>query len=113
MLLSTAWYQLAAEQKALYYQAINIAKMRVDQIAQNAEIKNPAVVLDIDETVLDNSPYQGWCIEKDSSFFSKYSWDTWVQKGTAAPLSGALDFTTYAQETELKLFTFQTVMYRK
>lgn len=102
MLLSTAWYQLAAEQKALYYQAFNIAKMRVDQIAQNDKIKNPAVVLDIDETVLDNSPYQGWCIEKDSSF-SKYSWDRWVQKGIAAPLSGAINFTTYAQKNGVEV----------
>jgi 5'-nucleotidase (lipoprotein e(P4) family) len=97
MLLSTAWYQFSAEQKALYYQAFNIAKMRIDQIAADKNNKNPAVVLDIDETVLDNSPYQGWCIHNDSSY-TKSSWDRWVQKGTAEALSGALDFTKYAQE---------------
>lgn len=97
MLLSTAWYQLSAEQKALYYQAFNIAKLRIDQIVENQTIKKPAVVLDIDETVLDNSPFQGWCIHNDSNF-SKTSWDKWVQKGVAEALSGAVDFTTYATE---------------
>jgi 5'-nucleotidase (lipoprotein e(P4) family) len=97
MLLSTAWFQLSAEQKALFHQAYNIAKLRIDQIVANKDIKNPAVVLDIDETVLDNSPYQGWCIENDSSFSPK-TWDTWVKKASAVALTGALEFTTYAKE---------------
>ncbi len=95
MLLSTAWYQLSAEQKALYHQAYNIAKMRVDQIAAKKHNKKPAVVLDIDETVLDNSPYQGWCIENDKTFTDS-SWNRWVRKEKAEALTGAKDFTTYA-----------------
>ncbi|ALO15691.1 Outer membrane protein P4 [Salinivirga cyanobacteriivorans] len=102
MLLSTAWYQKAAERKALYYQAFNIAKLRVDEILKNKGEKNSAVVLDIDETVLDNSPYQGWCIENDSTF-SSISWDRWVQQGSAAALNGALDFTTYAKQNGMEV----------
>ncbi len=97
MLLSTAWYQISAEKKALYHQAYNIAKMRIDQIAKQEHEKQPAVVLDIDETVLDNSPYQGWCIENDSTF-SKKSWDRWVRKAKAEALTGAKSFTKYAKE---------------
>ncbi len=102
MLLSTAWYQKAAERKALYYQAYNIAKMRIDQIASEKHPKQPAVVLDIDETVLDNSPYQGWCIENDSTF-SKISWDRWVRKVQAGALTGAKEFTQYAKENGVEV----------
>lgn len=103
MLLSTAWFQLAAEQKALFYQAYNIAKMRINQISNNPKIKNPAVVLDIDETILDNSPYQGWCVKNDSTF-SRKSWDNWVKLAKAEALSGALDFTKYAKEKGVEVF---------
>ncbi|PLX23450.1 MAG: 5'-nucleotidase, lipoprotein e(P4) family [Salinivirgaceae bacterium] len=96
LLLSTAWFQLSAEQKALFYQAYNIAKLRIDEIASDKAYNNPAVVLDIDETVLDNSPYQAWCVENDSTF-SKKTWDIWVKKAEAELLSGALDFTNYAK----------------
>lgn len=96
MLLSTAWYQLSAERKALYYQAYNIAKKRVDEILLNKNISNPAIVLDIDETVLDNSPYQGWCVGVDS-LFSQKTWNNWVLQAKAEALTGAVDFTNYAQ----------------
>lgn len=96
MLLSTAWYQLSAERKALYYQAYNIAKQRVDAILLDKNISNPAVVLDIDETVLDNAPYQGWCVQNDS-LFSQKTWNNWVLQAKAEALTGAVDFTNYAQ----------------
>ena len=102
MLLSTAWYQKAAERKALYYQAFNIAKMRVDAILKNANEKNSAVVLDIDETVLDNSPYQGWCIENDYTY-SPDTWDQWVQQASATALEGAREFTRYAKQNGMEV----------
>lgn len=97
MLLSTAWYQLSAERKALYYQAFNVAKMRIDEIAQTESTLPSAVVLDIDETVLDNSAYQGWCVTVDS-MFSKKTWNNWVVQANADALEGAVDFTNYAVE---------------
>jgi len=102
-LLSTAWYQLSAERKALYYQAYNIAKKNVDDIITNKNISNPAVVLDIDETVLDNSPYQAWCIESDS-LFSQRTWNKWVLQAKAEALTGALDFTNYAKSKGVQVF---------
>lgn len=103
MLLSTAWYQKAAERKALYYQAYNIARLRIDQISKHKNTEKQAVVLDIDETVLDNSPYQGWCVKEDS-LFSKTSWNRWVQKEQAEVLTGALDFTQYAKAKGIEVF---------
>lgn len=103
LLLSTFWFQKSAEQEALYHQAYNIAKMRAGQIAKKAHDKPQAVVLDIDETVLDNAPYQGWCIKNDSTF-SKKSWHRWVLKTKAKALAGAIDFTKFAKNQGLEIF---------
>src|SRR3954466_10949424 len=51
------YQQRAAEYRALCFQAYNLAKLRLD-VAIKVHGKKPlAVVTDIDETVLDNSPY--------------------------------------------------------
>src|SRR5882762_5770579 len=52
------WQQKAAEYKALCYQAYNLAKLRLDIILLQQHSKPLAIVTDIDETVLDNSPYE-------------------------------------------------------
>jgi 5'-nucleotidase (lipoprotein e(P4) family) len=61
---ATAWMQNAGEYKALTIQAYQLAQIRLAQIiTQEASEKPRAIVLDIDETVLDNSPYQAYQIE--------------------------------------------------
>ena len=57
MVMSTLWYQHSAEMRAIYYQSFSLARLRVEQALSNAGLeKPPAVVVDIDETILDNSP---------------------------------------------------------
>jgi len=51
------YQQGAAEYKALCFQAYNIAKLRLDAAIKKHHTKPFAVVTDIDETLLDNSPY--------------------------------------------------------
>ena len=51
----------------------------------------PAVVLDIDETVLDNSPYQARLV-RDGLEYSDPTWDAWVQERRATPVPGVLEF---------------------
>ena len=61
---ATAWMQNAGEYKALTIQAYQLAQIRLAQIlTQEVSEKPRAIVLDIDETVLDNSPYQAYQIE--------------------------------------------------
>ena len=57
----------------------------------------PAVVLDIDETVLDNSPYQARLI-RDGKEYDEISWDQWVAEKKAKPLPGVVDFAKAAAE---------------
>lgn len=51
----------------------------------------PAVVLDVDETVLDNSPYQARLV-RDGTEYDEVSWDRWVAEKKARAVPGVVDF---------------------
>jgi 5'-nucleotidase (lipoprotein e(P4) family) len=57
--------------------------------------KPPAVVLDVDETVLDNSAYQARLIRENETYASE-SWHAWCREEQAGAVPGALDFTRRA-----------------
>ena len=54
------------------------------------------MVLDIDETVLDNSPYQARLV-RDGLEYSDPTWDAWVEERRATPVPGVLEFARAAQ----------------
>lgn len=102
-MMSVLWFQTSGEVKALYYQGYNLGKMRLDEILKRKKkALKPAVVLDIDETIVDNSPFQAWevCQGKSSSF----NWDHWVKRSEAKPLPGALDFLKYAKSKGVEIY---------
>ena len=51
----------------------------------------PAVIMDVDETVLDNSPYQARLV-RDGKEFDEVTWDQWVAEKKAKPVPGVVDF---------------------
>lgn len=61
-----------------------------DNAGKTAGLK-PAVIMDVDETVLDNSPYQARLIRDDREY-SDPSWDLWVAEKKAKAVPGAVDF---------------------
>ena len=65
--------------------------------ATSYRVLPPAVVLDVDETVLDNSAYQAWLIENNESFRPE-TWNAWCRQTAASPVPGALAFTRAAEE---------------
>lgn len=81
------WYRNSAERNALYHQAYNLGTLYVEQwVNKNKpQPKTWGVVLDIDETTLDNSWYFRACndIAHDESIFSHYVANP--QKSTALP----------------------------
>ena len=99
------WQQHSAEYRALAYQAFNLAQIQLDHILDNKiEYKKPvAIVTDIDETVLDNSPYSGKQIELDEPY-SKLRWMEWVKKKKAKAIPGSLDFFNYAKSKGIEIF---------
>jgi 5'-nucleotidase (lipoprotein e(P4) family) len=66
-------------------------------------VKPAAVVIDIDETLLDNSPFQGWQVLEKKSF-NNNDWFRWVELARARPLPGAVEFTRYADSLGVEVF---------
>ncbi|MCO4325528.1 5'-nucleotidase, lipoprotein e(P4) family [Staphylococcus agnetis] len=101
--MSVAWYQNSAEAKALYAQGYNSAKETLSKkIKHHKGGKKLAIVLDIDETVLDNSPFQAASALNGTSFPT--GWHEWVKSAQAKPVYGAKDFLTYADKHDVEIF---------
>jgi 5'-nucleotidase (lipoprotein e(P4) family) len=97
------WQQRAAEYKALCFQAYNIARMRLNEDLQQTADKPMAIVTDIDETVLDNSPYTVHTALKGEGYNDK-SWMEWTGKAIADTVPGALSFLQYAAEKGVHVY---------
>jgi acid phosphatase len=67
---------------------------KTDRVAPLKGLK-PAVILDIDETVLDNSPYQARVV-KGGGEFNEADWAAWCKEAQARALPGAVEFTQFA-----------------
>ena len=104
LIMSVLWYQRSAEKQAAYYQAFNWAERIVLERVEIGDKKYPkAVILDIDETILDNSPYEAQLIFEMEPYSSK-SWKKWMSKSIADPLPGALKFTKLADSLGVEVF---------
>lgn len=94
LVMGTLWYQKAAEVRALCYQAFNTAKLIFDMdLDAGTAGKKRAVVVDIDETVLDNSPYEAGLVDQDSGYPA--GWKEWLEAARAAAIPGAVEFLNY------------------
>lgn len=101
--MSVLWYQKAAETKALYLQGYNVATDRLKEILKTPSDKPYSIVLDLDETVLDNSPYQVQNV-KDGTAFNPKDWDVWVKKAAAKAVPGAKDFLQFADQNGVQIY---------
>lgn len=103
LLMATLFQQKAAERRALSYQAFNIAKLRLDNELRIMRLtKTLAIVVDIDETVLDNSPFEAKSILENSDY-PKY-WDEWCKLAEAEPLAGSVEFLNYTKSKGVVVF---------
>ncbi len=104
-LFTALFHQKAAEYKALCFQAYNIARLRLDEsLNAPASAKPKAIVTDIDETVLDNSPYAVHQGLKGKDY-EVASWiNEWTAKASADTLAGAYSFFKYAASKNVEVF---------
>lgn len=115
---AVAWTRTAIEHDLIYREVYRVAgeKLRAalddptwDALpardrkqALSATLK-PAVIVDIDETVLDNSPYQARLL-RDGKSFDEFSWSQWCREKAAKPLPGALEFARLAAQHGVTVF---------
>lgn len=102
---AVVWMQASVEFRATALQTYRAAITRLDDALVDpqwdalvpAERANPvtglkpAVILDIDETVLDNSPYQARLIHNGLQYDTA-TWAAWVAEQQAKPVPGVLEF---------------------
>ncbi|OFX52632.1 MAG: 5'-nucleotidase, lipoprotein e(P4) family [Bacteroidetes bacterium GWA2_30_7] len=102
--MATLWYQKSAEMRAMYYQCYNWSKRLLDEkLKNNKDSRKKAVIVDIDETLLDNSPFEVKCIETGKGYSSE-SWKSWSDKALANALPGAVEFLNYAKTKSVEVF---------
>ncbi|HVT44343.1 MAG TPA: HAD family acid phosphatase [Thermoanaerobaculia bacterium] len=111
---SVVWFQTSAELDALARQAFSIARERLDQALadpawsaipeqKNAKALPPAIIVDVDETVLDNSAFQGRLLERGVAYDEEI-WERWVEEARAVAVPGAVDLCRYATERGVIVF---------
>jgi acid phosphatase len=62
-----------------------------------------AVILDLDETVFDNSPFQGQLV-LERTVYQSAIWDAWVNEMAAGLVPGSKDFLTFAEGKGVRTF---------
>jgi len=97
------YQQQAAEYKALCFQAYTIARLRLDQQLSARSNKPLAIITDIDETVLDNSPYFSK-LAREGKVYSDSSWISWTAQVKCDTVPGAYKFLKYASSKGVTIF---------
>ncbi len=111
------WTQSSVEWRAHCHQTYNLAQAALkkrlrdhqwtaatEQYAdQERGEKAPAIIVDIDETVLDNSPYQARLV-LDNDHYKDETWDLWVHQEAAYPVPGSLAFLSKAAQMGIEIF---------
>ena len=99
------WTQTAGEARALAHQAFNLARMMLDRdlrVNRRSRMRR-AIVVDADETVLDNSRYQATLLKNRQSYDAR-TWTEWVKREEAEALPGAVEFLRYAAARGARVF---------
>lgn len=114
-LYSTLWIQTAAEYEALSYQAYNTSGRLLDVAHGDSEWTASleqgesygelpsAIILDLDETAIDNSFYEARGI-LDKSGFDPETWNSWVREKEAEAIKGAVELTSKADSMGISVF---------
>lgn len=109
------FHQKAAEYRALAYQSFNLAKMQLDadkkrskKLPKSERKKPRAIVVDADETVLDNSPYFAKLVKEQQAFDIQSFFD-WKKSGKSKAVPGSVDFLNYAKSKGVDIFYVSNV----
>jgi 5'-nucleotidase (lipoprotein e(P4) family) len=91
------WWRNSAEQRAVFLQTYRWAGERLRALAAREPRGTWAVIMDADETTLDNSPYQLRRGSQNLGYTSE-SWAAWTREKAAAATPGAAEFTRLVHE---------------
>ena len=92
---TTTIYRAATNELDAMLKSGDSALVAEERSANEAALP-PAIVMDVDETVLDNSPYQARLVA-DGREFNDITWDQWVAEKKAKPVPGVVEFAKAAE----------------
>jgi 5'-nucleotidase (lipoprotein e(P4) family) len=90
------WARTSAEHTALFLQTFRAAGDRVAELARGRASGSWAVIVDADETLVDNSEYQRR-LHGSGARFDSLTWDRWVRERAATALPGAVEYVAAVQ----------------
>ena len=116
LLSSTLWMQKAAEFRVAAVQSYRLAGEMLErgladpswtaapeQVGTAFAAKPPAVVLDLDETVIDNSRFEAQLALNRADYTGEL-WTRWVEARRAELIPGAAEFLAFAAQRHVKVF---------
>ena len=97
------WQQSSGERRALSYQAFALARMMLDRdLRMNRRLKRPrAVIVDLDETILDNGLNEGMQVK---NHVNQKDWTAWINRVEATAVPGSVEFLNYAASRGVAVF---------
>lgn len=95
------WVTNSSEYKILCEQTYKNAWENLAETLKNASAQS-AIIMDLDETILDNSDYQVGLTEKNESYKPE-SWFVWVNQEEAKLVPGAKEFIDSVRTTKTRL----------
>ena len=104
------WVVKSSEYKILSNQIYENAWANLSNIFGLADSKS-CIVMDLDETVLDNSKYQIDLVHKGESY-NPESWSEWVDLEMAELVPGAKDFIDKLRQTNVKIIFLSNRMHK-
>ena len=114
---ATVWFQTSVERDLIYRQIYRAAGERLsaaladkrwdalpkEDRGNDPRTLPPAIIVDVDETVLDNSPSQVRQI-RERRGFDEAAWGAWVEERKAKALPGAAEFLNAAAKRGVTVF---------
>jgi predicted secreted acid phosphatase len=92
----------SAEYIALCTQMYQLARHALIERLRSGTFRRPAVIFDLDETLLDNSSYAAWQIKAGTNFDEATSWKEWCDTGQSGAVPGGVEFVKFATEAGAK-----------
>jgi 5'-nucleotidase (lipoprotein e(P4) family) len=98
------WQQASGERRALALQAFALARMMLDRdLVMNRRPRKPrAIIVDLDETILDNNRYEGMLLKNRQNY--PQGWTDWINRAEATAVPGAVEFLRYAASHRVQVF---------
>lgn len=113
---ATLWMQRSVEYAGSTESAFALAKIRLNEALKDTgwtaapaeqtgkfSALPPAIICDVDETLLDNSAYQAWNVTAGTTF-SNETWSKFVAAKISTAVPGAVEFANYAASKGVTVF---------